>query len=193
MKISEFSSHLDDEGREKTSSPQPTSIESPAKEDQPEDVHSAPDWIEDGAESEEKTMPDAGPEQDLPTCGKYKGSLSFPFGIVSFVKVGIEYDPLIIFLISHSIQLDKLSICDACDPKGVPDVVRSSGRHTEGHHLIRCLAPDNSEDKAVPTPSIPPDSAGQVGTPCSHHFLPHPRGHWESLPIAHYGDSFFFF
>ena len=177
MKISEFSSHLNDKGYEKTLSPQLTSTKSPAKKDQPEDVYSAPDWIEDGAKSEEKTMPDAGPEQDLPTCGKYKGSLLFPFGIVSFVKVGIKYNPLIIFLTSHSMQLDKLSICDTCNPKGVPDVVQSSGRHIEGHYLIRCLAPDNLEDKAVLTPSIPPDSAGQVGMPCSHHFLPHPCRH----------------
>ena len=35
--------------------------------------------------------------------------------------------------------------------KGVPDLVPCSGRHTEGHHLIRYLAPENAKDKALPT------------------------------------------
>ena len=47
-------------------------------------------------------------------------------------------------------QLDDLFICDACDAEGVPGIVRSSGTHTEDHHLIRCLAPENAEDKALP-------------------------------------------
>jgi len=38
--------------------------------------------------------------------------------------------------------LDNLFICDECDSKGVPDVTRSSGKHTEEHHLIRCLKPE---------------------------------------------------
>ena len=48
-------------------------------------------------------------------------------------------------------KIDDLFICNACDAEGVPDVVRSSGRHTEDHHLIRCLVPENAEDKALPT------------------------------------------
>ena len=48
-------------------------------------------------------------------------------------------------------RLDHLYICNACDSEGVPDLVRSSGRHTEDHHLIRCLAPENTENKALPT------------------------------------------
>lgn len=51
----------------------------------------------------------------------------------------------------RSAQLDNLFICDACDAEGVLDLVRSSGKHTEDHHLIRCLAPENAEDKALPT------------------------------------------
>jgi len=57
----------------------------------------------------------------------------------------------LIMLTSRSTQLDNLFICGACDAEGVPDVVRSSGRHMEDHHLIRCLAPENAEDKALPT------------------------------------------
>jgi hypothetical protein len=49
------------------------------------------------------------------------------------------------------VQVDDLFICDACDAEGVPDLVRSSERHTEDHHLIRCLAPsENAEDKVLP-------------------------------------------
>ena len=29
---------------------------------------------------------------------------------------------------------------------GVPDLTRSSGKHTEGHHLIRCLAPEKAKE-----------------------------------------------
>jgi hypothetical protein len=47
--------------------------------------------------------------------------------------------------------LDNLYICDGCDADGVPDLMRSSGKHTEGHHLIRCLAPEETGDKAPPT------------------------------------------
>lgn len=52
---------------------------------------------------------------------------------------------------SHPVQLDDLFICNTCDEEGVPDLVRCSGRHTERHHLIRCLAPENAKDKALPT------------------------------------------
>lgn len=33
--------------------------------------------------------------------------------------------------------------------EGVPDLTRSSGKHTEEHHLIRCLAPE--EAKTAPS------------------------------------------
>lgn len=48
-------------------------------------------------------------------------------------------------------MLDDLYICDTCDAAGVPDLMRSSGKHTEIHHLIRCLAPENVDGKASPT------------------------------------------
>ena len=51
--------------------------------------------------------------------------------------------------------LDDLYICNGCDAEGVPDLMRSSGKHTEDHHLIRCLAPekndDDDKDKGFPT------------------------------------------
>jgi uncharacterized protein involved in exopolysaccharide biosynthesis len=45
--------------------------------------------------------------------------------------------------------LDNLYICNACDTVGVPNLTRSSQKHTEEHHLIRCLAPEKTEDKAT--------------------------------------------
>ena len=48
--------------------------------------------------------------------------------------------------------LDDLYICDGCDAEGVPDLMRSSGKHTEEHHLIRCLAPKmDDKDKTALT------------------------------------------
>jgi len=40
--------------------------------------------------------------------------------------------------------LDDLFICAACDRAGVPKLMRRSGEHTEGHHLIRCQEPQTS-------------------------------------------------
>jgi prefoldin subunit 5 len=34
---------------------------------------------------------------------------------------------------------------------GVPDLTRSSGKHTEYHHLIRCLAPEKVKEAASST------------------------------------------
>jgi hypothetical protein len=48
-------------------------------------------------------------------------------------------------------MLDDLYICNACDAAGVPDLIRSSGTHTERHHLIRCLAPEKADGKVSPT------------------------------------------
>ena len=45
---------------------------------------------------------------------------------------------------------DDFFICDACDSAGVPDLMRSSGRHTEGHHLIRCQALEEGGDTSSP-------------------------------------------
>ena len=45
--------------------------------------------------------------------------------------------------------LDNLFICDSCDSSGVvPDLTRSSGKHTQEHHLIRCMAPEKRYDDA---------------------------------------------
>ncbi|KAH8987709.1 hypothetical protein EDB83DRAFT_2535566 [Lactarius deliciosus] len=64
--------------------------------------------------------------KDLPLCGKCNGRLSFPFWYCIFCE-------------------DNLFLCDACDGKGVPDLMRSSGKHTEDHHFIRCLTPEKED------------------------------------------------
>ena len=48
-------------------------------------------------------------------------------------------------------KLDDLFICYECDADGVPELMRSSGKHTEEHHLIRCLAPVEGEDDVTET------------------------------------------
>ena len=53
----------------------------------------------------------------------------------------------------RGVLLDDLYICDGCDAEGVPDLMRSSGKHTEEHHLIRCLAPEKVDDKDKATPT----------------------------------------
>ncbi|KAI9448651.1 hypothetical protein F5148DRAFT_1153428 [Russula earlei] len=63
----------------------------------------------------------------VPMCGVCDGALSFPLWYCIFCE-------------------DNLFICDACDAKGVPDITRSSGKHTEEHHLLRCLEPDSADE-----------------------------------------------
>ena len=41
---------------------------------------------------------------------------------------------------SCPVPLDCLFVCNACNTKGVSILTLSSGKHTEMHHLIRCLA-----------------------------------------------------
>ena len=95
MKIAEYSSHLHEENElheQKTSSPEPTSTASPAKGEgvKLDDVHPNPDSTKGGAETKDRETPDAiqdqVPDQDLPTCGKCNGGLSFPFWYCIFCE-----------------------------------------------------------------------------------------------------------
>jgi hypothetical protein len=73
-------------------------------------------------------------------------------GIAYFAKVGLKGDTLHLYVLNVCVALlDDLYICDGCDSDGVPDLMRSSGKHTEDHHLIRCLAPEETDDEASPT------------------------------------------
>ena len=68
-------------------------------------------------------------------------------GIACFAKVGPEEYSVHPYVLNvRAALLDNLYICDACDADGVPDLMRSSGKHTEEHHLIRCLAPEKTDD-----------------------------------------------
>jgi hypothetical protein len=125
------------------------------KSDELDDVHSTPVCGEGGAEMEVETIPDAeqgqGQDPDLPTCGKCKGSLSFPFWYCIFCK-GQSQRPLLYLSDDRQrCSLDHLFICNECDAEGVPDLERSYGKHTEEHHLIRCLEPEKTDDKPLPT------------------------------------------
>ncbi|KAI9464116.1 hypothetical protein BJY52DRAFT_1166045 [Lactarius psammicola] len=77
-----------------------------------------------GENSQGKTQPRY---SDPPSCGKCMGRLSFPCWYCTKCE-------------------DNLFLCDACDGEGVPELMRSSGKHTEDHHLIRCQAPEKDDD-----------------------------------------------
>ena len=72
----------------------------------------------------------------------------FRFGIAFFVKVCLSGRVVPSQLDTNvpSLLLDGLFICDSCDMDGAPDFICASGKHTEEHHLIRCLAPERAEE-----------------------------------------------
>ena len=73
-------------------------------------------------------------------------------GIAYIAKVSPKHCNLRLYVLNvHAALLDNLYICDRCDTEGVPDLMRSSGKHTEEHHLIRCLAPGTNKDKGTLT------------------------------------------
>ena len=49
------------------------------------------------------------------------------------------------------VHVGDLFICNTCDSEGVPDLERSSGKHTEEHYLIRCLKSQKTDDNVLPT------------------------------------------
>jgi hypothetical protein len=78
----------------KPSSIGPTSTEMPTKSDKSDDVPNPPDGTKDGAKAEGKAARDARQNQvqdeSLPTCGKCKGRLSFPFWYCIFCEGGFQ-------------------------------------------------------------------------------------------------------
>lgn len=141
-----------------------TAIEMLSKNDGSDDVPAAADGSKDevGAQGKEgKVVLECGgasesqPQKaDLPTCGKCDGSLSFPFWYCIFCeglsRLRYECQYSTTWLTRRAVLLDNLFICDACDSDGVPELTRSSGKHTKEHHLIRCLAPNEGASDAVP-------------------------------------------
>ena len=141
---------------QKTSSFGLISTEMPAKmpvgNDKSDDVLNTPDNTKGGAEVEGETArggsQDQVQDESLPACGKCSARLSFPFWYCIFCEGwsrGKYASPCA--LIVRAVLLDNLYICDACDADGVPDLTRSSGKHTEEHHLIRCLALEEMDEK----------------------------------------------
>jgi len=146
---------------------EPTSTEMPVKGDEPDDglIGNPPDGTKDGAEVEGKASRYARrgqvQDQSLPSSGKCKHSLSFPFWYCIFCKGQFltegssESPPIADNPIIYCKLKDDLFICNACDTDGEPELMRSSGpKHTEEHHLIRCLAPEKTrkDDGDTPVP-----------------------------------------
>jgi hypothetical protein len=75
-------------------------------------------------------------------------------GIAYFVEVSPKNNIHHLYVLNVcTALLDNLYICDGCDRDGVPDLMRSSMKHTEEHHLIRCLAPEKTDDKNQASPT----------------------------------------
>jgi hypothetical protein len=148
-------SGLDEQGE---SNDKPSVGEMPAKIDKIDDALTSQDGTRDRAEAEDDASrdPTRGQDQDgeFPTCGKCNGRLSFPCWYCIFCEGGSDVSATGIMLTRRELLcfiLDDLFICDACDRDGVPDLMRSSGKHTEDHHLIRCRAPEKNDDTGSST------------------------------------------
>jgi hypothetical protein len=90
--------------------------------------------------------------ENLPTCGNCKGRLTFPCWYCIFCKGGFpRMNTATLNFEGIIVVLDDLFICAACDRAGVPMLKRSSGEHTEGHHLIRCQGPQIGRPTFSPT------------------------------------------
>ncbi|KAF8273627.1 hypothetical protein EI94DRAFT_1563512, partial [Lactarius quietus] len=110
---------------EAASSPEDSPSETPPKDDDKPQ--------ENGTTASEDTTSGAEGDSDLPSCGKCKGPLSFP----CWYCVNCE---------------DDLFLCEACEPANETlELTRSSGKHGEDHHLIRCLAPEKDDDTTFST------------------------------------------
>jgi hypothetical protein len=104
----------------------------------PEDTTTGAEVVEDTPQKLEQGT-SQGAEQakeqdsDLPSCGQCKGPLSFP----CWYCVKCE---------------DDLFLCEACEAgDATPELMRSSGKHIEQHHLIRCQAPKKADDVTLST------------------------------------------
>jgi len=145
--------------KETPSSPEPTPEETPSEPDngQPDDTPDAPDdptaEAEDGdgtSQGSKDENPQDGTQpqdSDSPSCTKCEGRLSFPCWYCIYCEGQprrLIYSPRM--LMWDPTLLDNLFLCDACDGEGAPELMRSSGKHTEDHHLIRCLAPEKEDN-----------------------------------------------
>ena len=136
-----------------------------------EDVTSGAEGVEDKPQEQEKEAPqsakqipqstkltpqsaeqaqDQDQDDDLPSCGKCNGPLSFPCWYCVKCEGKLSLDALRIFM-SFLIPFfsDDLFLCEACEACEASDptfeLMRSSGKHGEDHHLIRCQAPEQED------------------------------------------------
>ena len=144
---------------QETPSHQPTVAEMSAGVDKVDDVSTAQDFSRggDGAEDSTSQHPTKVQIQDgnLPTCGNCKDRISFPFWYCIFCR-GEFPGTKTVYLNSegNAVLLDDLFICAGCDRAGVPKLMRSSGEHTEAHHLIRCQEPQLGRQTISPTEQL---------------------------------------
>jgi hypothetical protein len=108
----------DDKQPENGTTPEDTTTGAEGVEDKPLEQENETPQIAEQAQSQDQ-------DDDLPSCGKCKGPLSFP----CWYCIKCE---------------DDLFLCEACEESdSTLELMRSSGKHGEDHHLIRCLAPED--------------------------------------------------
>ena len=115
-----------------------------------EDTTSEAQGVEHIPQKPEKKTPQ-GAEQakeqdtDLPSCGQCKGFLTFPCWYCVKCEGQLSSDALRI--VAEAFYPDDLFLCAACEAADVtPELMRSSGKHSEHHHLIRCQAPKKADE-----------------------------------------------
>ena len=124
----------------------------------PEDTTSGAEGAEGTPQEQEQETPQ-GSEQaeeqdsDLPLCGQCKGRLTFPCWYC--VKCEGQFSSSALRILGATAEdflSDDLFLCDSCDGGDkTPELMRSSGMHTEHHHLIRCQALKKADEETVST------------------------------------------
>ena len=148
---------------EAVSSPEDVPSETPPKDDdkQPEngtaasvDASSGAEGVEDRPQEQEKETAQSAeqaqaPDQDndLPSCGKCDGPLSFPCWYCVKCEGKLSLDALrILCAVPDTFLPDDLFLCEACEASDPTlELMRSSGKHGEDHNLIRCQAPKQED------------------------------------------------
>jgi hypothetical protein len=149
----------------KQSNPEPTPEDTTTESGDSLPPDHAPDVSNDtavnarGGVASSKGPRDKGPQDgnqpqdgDSLSCDKCRGRLSFPCWYCIYCEGQFRkliWSPHV--LRPSTTLSDDLFLCEACDRKGDLELMRGSGKrgsgkHTEDHHLIRCLAPEKDDD-----------------------------------------------
>ena len=125
-----------------------------------EDTTSGAEGVEDKPQEQEQETPQSAeqaqdPDQDnkLPLCGNCNGRLSFPCWYCVKCEGKPSSDSLrILGAVPDTFFSDDLFLCEVCEAIDPPiELMRSSGKHDEGHHLIRCQAPKQDDYTTLST------------------------------------------